>query len=272
MPQRKTGPFRPGMNSRTSSVARSSSSSQPRSFEEIPSAFDEQRPATSAGERGRGPRGRAAEHMELPDVELDPVWAAASGGAHSMYRMQPRAPQRAREQEWLEERGGHAAHDEEGGGAAQQRPHTSLDLNILRDQGRSQFEDLLPFSSGRRTGYGSVATKGRNPIAGIRTAEAIDRESAAVFGDDARTAVGRSVDGVGKFIAARGLELKLAEVIKEGDRILQVPPLTVANKKLHAYLIPELFHILDATVANKKLHAFLIPELFHILDAMAHNL
>lgn len=69
-----------------------------------------------------------------------------------MYRMQPRAPQRAREQEWLEERGGHAAHDEEGGGAAQQRPHTSLDLNILRDQGRSQFEDLLPFSSGRRTG------------------------------------------------------------------------------------------------------------------------
>ena len=67
-----------------------------------------------------------------------------------MYRMQPRAPAREREQQHRGGRGEHASHDEDGAGAAQQRPQTSLDLQMI--EGRGHFEDVLPFSSSRRKG------------------------------------------------------------------------------------------------------------------------
>ena len=37
-------------------------------------------------------------------------------------------------------------------------------------------------------------------------------------------------------------------MLEEGARILQVPPLTVAKKKHLAYLVPELFALLDSMV------------------------
>jgi hypothetical protein len=200
MPHRKSGPFRPGMNSRGHT---------PLTDSPVPS------PKHDAGARARTPHRAArspasrAELLELhDDVELDPAWAAASGGMPSLYRMHGRARERPDSED-----------------SAQPRPQTSLDLRLPADLPTSRFDDILPFPSGRRRGGASSAllwqqkrflgsvqgvVRPKRARPGIRAAESADREAAEVFGDDPRAAADRAVAGPGRFLAARDMETRSA--------------------------------------------------------------
>ncbi len=151
------------------------------------------------------------------------------------------------------------------------RPSTSMGFSAVTDEpsfvsmgsgaGSSRFDDILPGSIGRRSASRTPALmwlqklagehggkRGRVLPYGALSNERINAEASRVFGQVGDEAMKTEMSGVGKFVEAHALDLRLQNAFSNGNLILQRPPLTEAKQKFYVYIIPELFAVFDVLI------------------------